>query len=37
MKQLDLRFKTPVYNMVSEMINGLIQIKIFNRRISLLQ
>lgn len=37
MKQLDLRLKTPVFNMVGEMINGLIQIKIFNRRLSLLK
>lgn len=31
-KQLDLRLKTPVFNMVGNMISGLIQIKIFNRR-----
>jgi ABC-type multidrug transport system fused ATPase/permease subunit len=35
-KQLDLRLKTPVYNMVGEMINGLIPIRIYNRREELL-
>jgi ABC-type multidrug transport system fused ATPase/permease subunit len=37
MKQLDLRLKSPVFNMVGEMISGLIQIKIFNRRYTLLK
>jgi hypothetical protein len=36
-KQLDLGLKSPVFNMVSEMIGGLIQIKIFNRRYTLLK
>ena len=36
-KQLDLRLKSPVFNMVGEMISGLVQIKIFNRRFSLLK
>lgn len=36
-KQLDLRLKSPVFNMVSEMISGLVQIKIFGRRFFLLQ
>jgi hypothetical protein len=36
-KQLDLRLRSPVFNMVGEMINGLIQIRIFNRRFSLLK
>jgi ATP-binding cassette subfamily C (CFTR/MRP) protein 4 len=36
-KQLDLRLKSPVFNMVGEMINGLVQIKIFNRRYTLLK
>jgi ATP-binding cassette subfamily C (CFTR/MRP) protein 4 len=36
-KQLDLRLKSPVFNMVGEMINGLVQIKIFNRRYNLLK
>ena len=31
-KQLDLRLKTPVFNMVGEMISGLIQIKVFEQR-----
>ena len=31
-KQLELRLKTPVFNMVGEMISGLIQIKIFSQR-----
>lgn len=31
-KQLDLKSKSPVYNMVSEMASGLIQIRIFKRR-----
>ena len=31
-KQLDLRLKSPVFNMVGEMISGLTQIRIFNRR-----
>ena len=35
-KQLDLRMKSPVFNMVSEMLAGLIQIKIFKRRLGLL-
>ena len=36
-KQLDLKLKSPVFNMVGEMITGLIQIRIFKRRLSLLQ
>ena len=32
LKQLDLRLKSPVFNMVGEMISGLTQIRIFNRR-----
>ena len=36
-KELDLRTKTPVFSRVGEMINGLIQIKIFNRRYNLLK
>ena len=36
-KQLDLRTKTPVFSRVGEMMNGLIQIKIFNRRYNLLK
>lgn len=35
-KQLDLRLKTPVFHMVGEMVSGLIQIRIFNRRSYLL-
>ena len=35
-KQLDLKLKTPVFHMVGEMISGLIQIRIFNRRFYLL-
>lgn len=35
-KQLDLRLKSPVFNMVGEMISGLTQIKIYGRRFSLL-
>ena len=31
-KQLELRLKTPVFNMVGEMISGLIQIKFFSQR-----
>ena len=31
-KQLDLRMKSPVFNMVSEMISGLIQIRVFKQR-----
>lgn len=36
-KQLDLKLKSPVFNMVGEMISGLTQIKIFGRRFSLLK
>lgn len=36
-KQLDLRLKSPVFNMVGEMISGLVQIRIFNRRFTLLK
>jgi hypothetical protein len=36
-KQLDLKQKNPVYNMVGEMVSSLIQIKIFNRRKTLIQ
>ena len=36
LKQLDLKLKTPVFNMVGEMISGLIPIRIFNRRFYLL-
>ena len=36
-KQLDLKTRTPVFNIFSEMISGLIQIRIFGRRQSLLQ
>lgn len=32
LKQLDLRLKSPVFNMVGEMISSLTQIRIFNRR-----
>ena len=35
-KQLDLRLKSPVFNMVGEMISGLVQIKIYKRRFTLL-
>lgn len=35
-KQLDLRLKSPVFNMVGEMISSLIQIRIFKRRFYLL-
>ena len=36
-KQLDLRTKSPVFNMVSEMLAGLVQIRIYNRRAGLLR
>lgn len=36
-KQLDLKFKSPVFAMVREMVLGLIQIRIFKRRASLLK
>ncbi len=36
-KQLDLRTRTPVFSIFGEMISGLIQIRIFGRRISLLK
>lgn len=36
-KQLDLQTKSPVFNMVGEMISGLIQIRIYGRRFKLLQ
>ena len=36
-KQLDLNTKSPVFNMVGEMVTGLIQIKIFKRRMVLLK
>lgn len=36
-KQLDLRSKSPVFNMVGEMVTGLVQIRIFNRRFALLK
>ena len=36
-KQLDLRMKSPVFNMVSEMMSGLVQIRIFKRRFGLLK
>ena len=36
-KQLDLKSKSPLYNMVSETISSLIQIKIFKRRGKLLE
>ena len=35
-KQLDLRLKSPLFSTVNEMLSGLIQIKIFKRRKSLL-
>jgi ABC-type multidrug transport system fused ATPase/permease subunit len=35
-RQLDLRLKTPVFNMVGEMTAGLIPIRIYNRRAQLL-
>ena len=35
-KQLDLRMKSPVFNMVGEMITGLIQIRVFRQRARLL-
>lgn len=37
MKQLDLKLKSRLFSMVGEMISGLIQIKIFKRRLYLLQ
>lgn len=36
-KQLDLGLKSPVFNMVGEMISGLIQIRIFNRRSTMIK
>ena len=36
-KQLDLRLKNPIFNMVGQMLNGLIQIKIYNKRFLLLK
>jgi ABC-type multidrug transport system fused ATPase/permease subunit len=36
-KQLYLRLKSPVYGMISEMISSLTQIRIFNRRMSLMK
>lgn len=36
LKRLDLVLKNPVFNMVGEMVNSLIQIRIFNRRYGLL-
>ena len=36
-KQLDLRTRTPVFNIFGEMISGLVQVRIFGRRTSLLQ
>ena len=36
-KQLDLRMKSPMFNMVNEMISGLIQIRIFGQRARLLK
>ena len=36
-KELDLRAKTPVYSTVGEAISGLIQLRIFKRRKSLLR
>lgn len=36
-KKVDLNLKSPVFHMVGEMISGLIQIKILNRRLQLLQ
>ena len=36
-KKLDLTLKNPVFNMVGEMVAGLIQIRILNRRLELLQ
>ena len=35
-KQLDLRTRTPVFNIFGEMISGLVQVRIFGRRTSLL-
>lgn len=37
LKQLDLRARTPMFNMVNEMISSLIQIRVFNRRLYLLK
>jgi ATP-binding cassette subfamily C (CFTR/MRP) protein 4 len=36
-KQLDLRTRTPVFNIFGEMISGLIQVRLFGRRKTLLQ
>ena len=36
-KQLDLRLKSPLFSTVNEILSGLVQMKIFNRRKSLLE
>lgn len=36
-KQLDLRMKTPVFEMVNEVVSGLVPIKVFKRRYSFLK
>ena len=36
-KKLDLRMKNPIFSTVNEVVSGLVQIKVFNRRKSLLQ
>lgn len=35
-KNINLKLKTPIFSRIAEMLNGLVQIQIFNRRYSLL-